>query len=226
MVLFLVLLTLVAFLGIEWIRNRKAKASPASQTVRAPAPRPAVALERLFHPGHTWAEVIDVQTVMVGIDDFTQRFMGDLDTVSVKGKGAAVQQGEPLATLRHKGRELAVVAPVSGILIEANPGVAEDPGIVNNSPYEKGWLAKIRPSRLETEIRNLLRGAVAEKWRDGLQDQMASWFAPKLGMVLQDGGEWVDNLSDVLSDEQWHELARTLFPSLPPDQSNHKLVKG
>ena len=169
---------------------------------------------------------MDAQTVMVGVDDFTQRFMGDLDTVSIKGSGSAVQQGEPLATLRHKGRELAVVAPVSGILIEANPGVKEDPGIVNASPYEEGWLAKIRPSRLETEIRNLLRGAVAERWRDGLQAQMASWFAPKLGMVLQDGGEWVDNLSDVLTDEQWHALARTLFPALPPDQSNHKLVKG
>jgi glycine cleavage system H protein len=226
MVLFLVLLTLVVCLCIELIRGRKAKVSPASQTVREPAPRGAGALERLFHPGHTWAQIEDAQTVMVGIDDFTQRFMGDLDSVSIKGSGVVVRQGEPLATLRHKGRELAVVAPVSGVLIEANLGVAEHPGIVNASPYEEGWLAKIQPSRLETEIRNLLRGAVAERWREGLQAQMASMFAPKLGLVLQDGGEWVDNLSDVLTDEQWQELARTLFPALSPDQSNHKPVKG
>jgi glycine cleavage system H protein len=225
MVLFLVLLTLVVCLGIDLIRTRKAKLSAEPQANRDKGPAVAVALESLFHPGHTWARIEDMRSVMVGIDDFAQRFMGNLDSVSVAASGVVVQQGERLATLRHKGRELAIAAPVSGVLIETNPDILKHPGIVNASPYQQGWLAKIRPSRLETEIRNLLRGVAADRWREGLQAQMASWLAPEVGMVLQDGGEWVDNLSDILTDERWQELARTLFPALAPDQSN-KPVKG
>jgi len=226
MVLFLVLLTVVVCLGIDLMRTRKARLSAESRTIRDLGQGIARNFERLVHPGHTWVQIEDIRTVMVGIDDFAQRFMGNLDSVSIQGSGVMVQQGERLATLRHKGRELAVVAPVSGVLIETNLEVAKHPGIVNASPYKEGWLAKIRPSRLETEIRNLLKGVAAERWREGLQAQMASWLAPKLGMVLQDGGEWVDNLSDILTDERWQELARTLFPAVPPDQSNHKPVKG
>jgi glycine cleavage system H protein len=221
----LVLLMIAVCLGIEVVRSRKTRASKTPETARERADAAVPTLERLFHPGHTWVQVQDAQAVMVGIDDFAQRFMGRLDSVVLKA-GVTVEQGEALAMLRHKGRELTVVAPVSGVLIEANSGIAGDPGVVNASPYERGWIARIKPSRLETEIRNLLTGAAAEKWREGLQAQMASWFAPKLGMVLQDGGEWVDNLSDLLTDEQWQELARTLFPELPPDQFNHKPVKG
>ncbi len=224
MVPLLVFLMLAVCLGIEVVRSRKTKITAIPEGARAQTIGEGRTPERLFHPGHTWAQVKDPQTVLIGIDDFAQRFMGHLDSIEVRT--GMIQQGEALATLRHKGRELAVVAPVSGMLIESNPGVAEHPGVVNASPYEKGWLAKMKPSRLETEIRNLLTGAAAEKWRDGLQAQMACLFAPKLGMVLQDGGEWVDNLSDLLTDEQWHELARTLFPELPPDQLNHKPDKG
>jgi len=226
MVLLLVVLTLLVCLGIDLIRTRRAKRASEPQPVRDKVTAAAAVLERLFHPGHTWAQIEDARTVAVGVDDFAQRFMGNLDSVTIEASGKVVQQGERLAVLRHKGRELAVAAPVSGVLIEANPEIAQHPGIVNTSPYKEGWLAKIRPSRLETEIRNLLKGVAAERWREGLQAEMASWLAPKVGMVLQDGGEWVDNLSDVLTDEHWHELARRLFPALPPDQPNHKPDKG
>ncbi len=225
MVPLLVILMIAVCLGVEAIRSRKAKTFPALEKETEPAGLVARAVERFFHPGHTWAQIQD-QVVMVGIDDFAQRFMGQLDSVTLKPTGRMVQQGEALAALRHRGRELAVVAPVSGMLVETNPNIAEHADIVNASPYEKGWLAKIKPTRLGTEIRNLLTGAAAEKWREGLQAEMASWFAPKLGMVLQDGGEWVDNLSDLMTDEQWQGLARTLFPALPPDPFNDKPAKG
>jgi glycine cleavage system H protein len=212
---------LAVCLGIEAIRNR-GKESVVEPQAKA-SPGIAAAIERLFHPGHSWAQIVDAQTVTVGIDDFTQRFLGTVEFVEVRPGGTMVQQGDALATLRHKGRQLAIVAPISGVLLETNPEVSARPGVVNSSPYEQGWLAKIRPARLETEIRNLLRGAAAERWREALQAQMASWFAPKLGLVLQDGGEWVDNLSDLLSDDEWEKLAQTLFPMISAD--NHKTVK-
>lgn len=217
MVVIMVLLTLAVCLGIEAFRT---KAKSAAEPQHAAAAAPAPLIELLFHPGHSWAQVRDAQTVAVGVDDFTQRFMGSVEAVRVKERGILIQQGEALATLRHKGRELTVVAPVSGVLTETNGDVLENPRVLNESPYERGWLAQIKPSRLEVELRNLLRGAAAERWREGLQAQMASWFAPKLGMVLQDGGEWADNLSDLLTDDEWKQLARTLYPVLPTDQSN------
>jgi glycine cleavage system H protein len=221
MVLLLVILTLAVCLGIDALRKRGKAAVVQPQAKRAP--ESTIVLERLFHPGHSWAQIGDAHTVTVGIDDFAQRFMGRVESVAVRQEGAVVHQGDALATLRHKGRQLTIVAPVSGVLVEANAEISARPGILNSSPYEQGWLAKIRPVQLETEIRNLLRGAVADRWREALQAQMASCFAPKLGMVLQDGGEWVDNLSDLLSDEEWEKQARALFPLVPAD--NYKPVK-
>jgi glycine cleavage system H protein len=221
MVLLLVILTLAVCLGIEAIRNRGKAAVAEPQEKRSPGT--ATALERLFHPGHSWAQIVDAQSVTVGVDDFAQRFMGRVEGVDVRESGTRVQQGDALATLRHHGRKLTIVAPVSGVVLETNAQASARPDIVNISPYEQGWLVKIRPARLESEIRNLLRGAAAEGWREALQAQMASCFAPRLGMVLQDGGEWVDNLSDLLSDEEWEKLARTLFPLAPAE--NNKPMK-
>jgi glycine cleavage system H protein len=221
MVLLLVILTLVVCLGIEAIRNRGKAAVTEPQVERSPGI--AATLERLFHPGHSWAQIVDAQSVTGGVDDFAQRFVGKVEVVDVLESGTRVQQGDALASLRHHGRQLTIVSPVSGVVTETNSQVSARPGIVNSSPYEQGWLAKIRPARLESEIRNLLRGAAAEGWREALQAQMASCFAPRLGMVLQDGGEWVDNLSDLLSDEEWEKLARTLFPLIPAE--NHKPMK-
>lgn len=219
MVIALVFLTLVICLIIDYVRTRGAEVRAAVGSVPDAAPCATRILERYYHPGHSWAMMDEPAFVTVGIDDLAQRFMGAVDRVEIPDVGSAVRQGEPLVTLRRGSRALTLVAPVSGSLTETNKKLSSDPSILKGSPYEKGWVAKIAPSNLAVELRNLLKGQLADRWREGVQAQILAWFSPRLGIVLQDGGHLIEDLSKLVNEEEWNELARSLFLIQPSDNS-------
>ena len=224
MVVILVVLTLIVCLTIDLIRSRKSAKGEAAATVQVPSA--TAILERYFHPGHTWAMLEGTQSATVGVDDIARGFIGTPDKVEIVPQGTSVRQGEPIVKLRRGSRTLSLVAPLSGVLLETNTSLATRPALLRDSPYDKGWLAKIAPANLALELHNLLRGQLADKWREGVRAQLASWFAPKLGVVLQDGGQIVDNFSDMLSDKDWEKLTESLFLVETSAQSKTQTPEG
>lgn len=174
--------------------------------------------ERYFHPGHGWVLVHKPRLVTVGVDDFAARFVGKLESVEIRKPGTALQQGEPLVTLRRGKRSLTLLSPLSGILMDVNSRLFSWPTLVNDSPYDRGWIARISPARLSVDLTNLLEGPAVQHWREGIRELLSSWFAPRLGTVLQDGGEWSDTVGELVNDEEWEKLVKILFP-LPPVQT-------
>ncbi len=217
MVVVLVLLTFLVFMTIDVVRRRRAKTATVSLSVQ---PMKEVS-ERYFHPGHSWALVEDPRTVTVGIDDLVSRIVGKLDRIEIATTGAKLRQGEPLITLHSGSRSLSLGSPLSGVVEEINPSLSTQPSLLADSPFEKGWIAKLAPGNLTAEIRDLLNGSAARQWREAVQIQIASWFSPRLGTVLQDGGEWIGNMSNLLNDEQWKELTQALFPTGASIQSKN-----
>ncbi len=226
MVVILVVLTLIICLAVDAMRSRRAEQSEAARRPVRPVSSETVILERYFHPGHTWAMIEGAAVATVGVDDIARGFIGSPDSVEVASPGVSVRQGEPMIKLRHGSKSLALVAPLSGVLIETNSGLTAKPSLLKDSPFEKGWVAKIAPANLALELHNLLKGSLADKWREGVRAQLAAWFAPKLGVVLQDGGQVVDNFSELLSDKDWEELAETLFLVGPSEQSKTHTREG
>ncbi len=226
MVVILVVLTLIVCLAIDLIRSRRAAEGEAVPHAVRAVPSATAILERYYHPGHTWAMLEGTATATVGVDDIARGFIGTPDSVEIAPRGASLRQGEPIVKLRRGSRILALVAPLSGVLLETNSGLAARPSLLKDSPYDKGWVARIAPGNLALELHNLLRGPLAEKWREGVRAQLASWFAPRLGVVLQDGGQIVDNFSELLSDKDWDELAENLFLVGPTEQSKTQTPEG
>ena len=208
MVVALVLMTFLACITIEVLRRRRAGTPAVSPLPVQPATQ---VFERYFHPSHSWAMVGDPKTVTVGVDDLVPRVIGKLDKVEIAKAGATVRQGEPLVTLHSGSRSLSLGSPLSGVVEEINPRLFAHPSLLTDSPFEKGWIAKLVPGNLSAEIRDLLNGSAARQWREAVQIQVASWFSPRLGTVLQDGGQWIDNVSSLLNDEEWRELTHALF---------------
>ena len=66
--------------------------------------------------------------------------------VSVPAAGAAVTAGEPCGEVESTKSVSDLYAPVDGEVIEANPDIEDDPGLVNTDPYGAGWLLRIRLS--------------------------------------------------------------------------------
>ena len=92
---------------------------------------------------HEWV-AIDDTVASVGITDFAQQALGDVVFVSVPAPGTAVTAGEPFGEVESTKSVSDLYSPVDGEVIEANPEIDDDPGLVNTDPYGAGWLVRIR----------------------------------------------------------------------------------
>jgi glycine cleavage system H protein len=96
-----------------------------------------------FTQDHEWLRV-DGDIGTVGITQFAQEKLGDLVFVELPSAGAKFAQGAPAATVESVKAASDVYAPVAGEVVETNPRVVEEPGVVNADPTGEGWLFKIR----------------------------------------------------------------------------------
>jgi len=212
MVIALFILMVAVFLIAEYFFFSK-KISPEIQAVPSVHhPVATTTIERYFHPGHSWVLAHSSEPVVVGVNDFSQRFIGRLDGIELPREGTFLRQGEAMVTLKHGDKSLTQVAPVSGVVVEVNHQLKNNPTTVNDSPLEKGWIAKISPRDLTLELRNLLRGVIADRWQESVRTLLVHWFSPQLGTVMQDGGRIVDNVSDLVDGKEWSSLVNDFFP--------------
>jgi glycine cleavage system H protein len=222
MTIILVLLTLVVFIVIGLIKSSGRKAATTEEALPEAHTTPIV-IERYYHPGHSWALVSSTGDVTVGVDDFTQKVVGGLSKVQLPVLGSQVKQGEVYATLERGGKALPQIAPLSGTIVGVNNKLASSPAVVNSSPLEKGWIVRIAPAQLTVELRNLLKGVIADRWQEAVSNQLVRWFASPLHPVLQDGGQIVDNVSDLMDDAEWQCFVQEFF-SIEATYRNNNLT--
>ena len=97
----------------------------------------------MYTAEHEWV-TIEGAVASVGITDFAQQALGDVVYVSVPAAGTEVTAGEPCGEVESTKSVSDIYAPVDGEVIESNPEIDDDPGLVNTDPYGAGWLLKIR----------------------------------------------------------------------------------
>jgi glycine cleavage system H protein len=104
---------------------------------------------------HEWAQVLEDGTVLVGITDYAQKELGDLAYVELPEVGKEVAKGDVLCELESVKAVSEVYAPISGEIIEVNEELEDAPEKINEDPYE-AWIAKIKPTNLEEELKELM----------------------------------------------------------------------
>jgi glycine cleavage system H protein len=92
---------------------------------------------------HEWVEIED-DVATVGITDYAQGELGDIVYVEMPEIGAAVTQGKPFGLVEAVKTVADLFAPLTGEIVEYNPLLSENPDLINNSPYEEGWIIRIR----------------------------------------------------------------------------------
>jgi glycine cleavage system H protein len=110
-----------------------------------------------YHKEHFWARV-EGSIVVIGTNDFAQKLAGQIVYVEMPSPGRAVEQGKPCGSMESGKWVGRIYAPVSGKVESSNQNLEENPELINESPYEKGWICKINPSNLQEELKNLLKG--------------------------------------------------------------------
>jgi len=118
-----------------------------------------VATDRLYCSDGLWVFWLQPQggnRVRVGLTDFLQQHSGDVAFVTVKPPGTQLQVGDDLAELETIKVNMILPSPVSGAIVAVNDALELNPELVNQSPYEKGWLAEIDATDWEAGRASLL----------------------------------------------------------------------
>jgi glycine cleavage system H protein len=92
---------------------------------------------------HEWVR-IDDHTATVGITDFAQNQLSDLTFVELPEVGREVEAGDEVAVLESVKAASDIYAPIAGEIVEVNEALDDAPELINESPYEDGWLFKIK----------------------------------------------------------------------------------
>jgi glycine cleavage system H protein len=103
-----------------------------------------------FTKEHEWVRTEKgSDLVTVGITDFAAGELGDIVFVEFPGVGQEVKAMDTMGTIEAVKTVADLFAPVSGTIRETNTALNDDPALVAQSPYEKGWFVKIALSRRE-----------------------------------------------------------------------------
>lgn len=115
---------------------------------------------------HEWINVED-NIGYVGISDYAQESLGDITFVELPGEGDEVEQFEQFASVESVKAASDIFSPMSGKVIATNGDLEEEPGLLNKSCYEKGWMIKIEISDAD-ELSNLMTGAEYESYLESI----------------------------------------------------------
>jgi len=101
--------------------------------------------ELKYTKDHEWVK-IEGDVAIVGITDFAQKELGDIVYVEVETIGETIEAGEVFGTVEAVKTVSDLFMPLTGEILEFNSELESSPEMVNESPYENGWMIKVRIS--------------------------------------------------------------------------------
>src|ERR1700730_2312453 len=104
---------------------------------------------------HEWVRA-EGENAIVGITEFAQKELGDIVYVEVETAVKSLKAGDVFGTVEAVKTVSDLYMPVSGLILELNPDLANAPALVNDDPYGKGWMIKIKLSN-KGEVDSLMK---------------------------------------------------------------------
>lgn len=98
-----------------------------------------------FSKDHAWV-VVEGDTATIGISHFAQQNLNDIIYVEIETEGQSLKQGEVYGTLEAVKTVSDLYLPLSGEILEYNRILDDEPELINQSPYDQGWIIKLKPS--------------------------------------------------------------------------------
>lgn len=127
-----------------------------------------VPVELLYTKEHEWAQ-IDGDVAKIGITDFAQSELGDVVLVLLPTVGDRVEHFKPMGEVESVKAVSELFSPLSGKVVEVNSALAVNPELVNDSPYEEGWMLKVNISN-PSELDKLMSAADYERFLEAADE--------------------------------------------------------
>ena len=110
--------------------------------------------ELKYTKDHEWVK-IENDILVIGITDFAQGELGDIVYVEVETLNENLNSEQVFGTVEAVKTVSDLFMPVSGQVIEFNNNLVENPELINNDPYNEGWIIKVKPGELN-EVDSLI----------------------------------------------------------------------
>ncbi|MCD6235810.1 MAG: glycine cleavage system protein GcvH [Thaumarchaeota archaeon] len=123
----------------------------------------------LYTRNHVWVKVED-GSITIGITDYGQKKLRDVVNVELPSIGQSVEEGEVVATVESIKASAEIYSPAAGKVVDVNAKLADNPELINEDPYEEGWIAKIELVE-ERDFGDLME---AEEYRKYIEDLESS----------------------------------------------------
>jgi glycine cleavage system H protein len=177
-----------------------------------------------YSKNHTWTHLEKSGNANVGLDDLLVHITGEMNFRNLRNPGETIRKGERLAEFEQQNKHLSIFSPISGKIINVNHALVEEPALLNEDPYGKGWLYQIKPSdwksdtatyRIAEETKDWIRSEL-DRFKDFLSSSVKEHSDGNSMVVLQDGGELRDHSLSELPGELWQDFQKEF---LDPDIS-------
>ena len=99
--------------------------------------------ELRYSEQHIWVRQETDRTVTMGITDYAQTEMGDLSYVELPNEGDSITVSEPFGSIECADLVADLYAPLCGHVLEVNQEVIDDPAIISEAPYGRGWILRV-----------------------------------------------------------------------------------
>jgi len=94
---------------------------------------------------HEWVRSNDDGTLTVGITDYAQEQLGDVVFAETPEADRECEANEAVAVVESVKAASDIYAPLAGRILDSNPALQDNPELINESPYDEGWLFKMSP---------------------------------------------------------------------------------
>lgn len=98
--------------------------------------------DRRYSLDHIWAK-LDGPHLIVGITDHAQDALGTVETANLPAVGQQIDGGQVCGCLESVKTVSDIIAPIAATVVEHNAAVADDPALINDDPYDDGWLMRL-----------------------------------------------------------------------------------
>ncbi len=225
MIFFLVILTFIVFITAEYLmvrrkkRVEKAEPLPERWNILATAAHPVYRSSAglFYHSGHTWAYLDPSGEANVGLDDFAQRIVGQIDRIEFALPGSKVRQGERAFTVVQKNKKIDFVSPLDGVVRSVNESATRDPELIKRFPYTRGWLLSVEPTQLISNLKRMKVGREAIEWLEKEGKRLVEFLAlhaerpQEVGVTMLDGGLSVEGVIENIEGELLQILTKKFF---------------
>ena len=160
-----------------------------------------------YYNKHTWVKIKDSETVRIGLDDFAQKLLGKIEGIKLPQVDRRIRHGEIGWEIKTRMGSARLLSPIEGVIINVNEELSGDTSILNNDPYNKGWVIELKPFDLEESLKKLLKGDKAKDWLKEEIDRLHHKIESDIGVTVADGGELVNTIEKI-GKKEWEGLVK------------------